>query len=155
MIHVGRCHVGEGEVDVWVCHQNLEGVVQLCDGDADRSQGLHLIKAASTRALDPVLPEPFLEQIPIFIRHLGEVRVERQFQRMLAQQASAEGVNGAEEGAVEIVQRAFMARVRFTSPFRVTHARLERHFKALAEFVRCLTSEGDRSDLLHLRSTRD
>ena len=141
------------ELDVRIAHDRLESLVQLRGVDPhlrERGQAGVVVPAGT---LHPAAPEPPLQLLPRLVGDLLEVRVERDLERALAEQPRAEGVDGTEEGAVELAQRTLVARPLVARGIALAKRALETHLESLAQLVRRLARERHRREPLHRRAS--
>ena len=93
------------EVDVRVLHERVEETVQRGRPQPGAGQILEHGIALSRQPLEIGVPESATEAPPLFYGKLLERRIETHVQGALPEQPSAEGVDGPDEGAVDVVER--------------------------------------------------
>ena len=143
-------------LDIEVLDHLIERLAQLVYPEPRARQFLDQGIRVGDDALDEARPEAFLEEPGLGLLRLLELGVEAGFDRALAEQTRAEGVDGAEKRAVDAVDRVAkpgrpLAFGRIVAGLAI--APLQSHLKSLPQLRRRLAREGDGRDAGDLRFT--
>src|SRR6185312_1879104 len=151
---VRRGHLKDREVDIHVLHDSPEAVVQRLRIDSDRRQAREHLVAASLAALEPAGPEAAAQLFPPGVAYLGEIRVQRNLEWVLAKDARAERVNGAKKCTIDVVQCAIAEQPCFTLGIQLAQLRFQLDLEPLPQLVGGLSGERDSRDALYGLSTQ-
>ena len=115
-------HTAEAEVHVGVLDHLAEAALQAVGLDAEAFQLLQARISVGGQALQELDPELALHAVRLRLQHLAKAGIEPRLQRPFAQQAGAEGVDGAQEGVVDVPDRGLKR-----GKIRMLRRQLDRH----------------------------
>ena len=143
-------------LDIEILDHLIERLAQLVHPEPRARQFLDQGIRVGDDALDEARPEAFLQELGLGLLRLLELRVEAGFDGALAKQTRTEGVDGAEERAVDAVDCVAepgrpLAFGRIGAGLAVTP--LQRHLESFPQLRRRLAREGDGRDPGHFRFT--